>query len=144
MTFSFNNLKKTSTDCPKLFENQDDCSTDSANNSSTDSDSNSVEYHGTSRNSDGKNEPDNTKPTIKSQHWNGDWNIPEFYKEVFSDINCQIQTIVFHPVWYIHDDPGENVDEKLKIANQITKQYNNIYRKEFFDNFFWLVKECEI
>ena len=81
---------------------------------------------------------------VKSQHWNGDWNIPEFYEKIFSQWNRQIQTIVFHPVWHPCQDPGCDIDEREEIAIEIAEKYDEMYRKEFFDNFFRLVNECNI
>ena len=51
---------------------------------------------------------------------------------------------MFHPVWHTRRAPGNDIDERHKVATQITEKYNDMHCKEFFDNFFLLVKKCDI
>ena len=80
---------------------------------------------------------------MKSKHWNGDWNIPEFYAKVFDECDCQIEIIVFHPVWHDSPAPKCDIDERQKVATEITKMYDDMYREEFFDNFFSVGEEMQ-
>ena len=81
---------------------------------------------------------------MKSGHFNGDWNVPQFCDCIVKASKSPIQTIVFHPVWHTSDALLSDTDQQRKIATEITKKHHEMHREEFFENFFWLVKERNI